>query len=420
MNNARAHDALRVLSEFAAQRNHEMLKYSPNRPEESDDESDADSPIFDSFYNVGGNESILSLTNFTSAEFRKLYSILHDCIIRNWNNGRGKRSKFKPKQVLFMLLVVMKHKSAWDQVGLMFQVKAPTFIRLIHGFMDKIYEFCIDRFVTRYDERFSMNELNERGKLFKSFPFCLEAIDVIFQQANRPSGNMQEGKLYFSGKHKLYGYKAEVAVRPNGLASAFSKHYPGSVSDITIMQERLSEHKLRLEKRKDEPELADDFLMSDKFSNYCGVLMDKGYQGAADILCAVIPKKKPVRGFLSLIDEEFNKKLSSDRILVENFFGRLGKLWAVCSAKYAWSENMYDTFFGLSIAFTNFHITLNNLEDEDRAWYNRYRNKLSNIGEETKRKRAESQAKYQRKRKQRLSIGYRTFYFSDDDNTVEE
>ena len=154
-------------------------------------------------------------------------------------------------------------------------------------------------------------------------------------------------------------------MRPNGLASAFSKHYPGYVSDITIMQDRLNVHKFRLEKRQDDLEVNDDFVMLDKFSNSWGVLMDKGYQGAADVLRAVIPKKKPARGVLSRDDEEFNKKLSSDRIIVENFFGRLGMLWTVCSAKYAWSENMYDTFFGISIAFTNFHITLNNLEDED-------------------------------------------------------
>ena len=205
MNTARAQDALRILSQVAAERNHEMHRYSPTRHEECDDESEAESPIFDSFYSARGNEAILKMTNFTSAEFRKLYSILHECIIHNWNNGRGKRSGYKPKDVLFMLLVVMKHRSAWDQVGLMFQIKGPTFIRLIHGFMDKIYDFCIERFVTKYDEQFSMGVLNERGKLFKNFPFCLEAVDVTFQQANRPSGNMQEGKLYFSGKHKLYG-----------------------------------------------------------------------------------------------------------------------------------------------------------------------------------------------------------------------
>ena len=55
MNNARAHDALRILSEAAAEREHDLLHHSPNRSPDSDDEADAESPILDSFYDVGGN-----------------------------------------------------------------------------------------------------------------------------------------------------------------------------------------------------------------------------------------------------------------------------------------------------------------------------------------------------------------------------
>lgn len=41
----------------------------------------------------------------------------------------------------------------------------------------------------------------------------------------------------------------ELAVRPNRLASVFSRHYPGSVSDLTIMDERVKLHEKRLKKR---------------------------------------------------------------------------------------------------------------------------------------------------------------------------
>ena len=231
--------------------------------------------------------------------------------------------------------------------------------------MDKAYGFCVKRFVRKYDERFSLNEMDENNQLFKHFPFCLEAIDVTVQQSNRPSGNMQEGKVYFSGKHKLYGFKVEVAVRPNGFASAFSKHYPGSTSDLNIMHDRLEIHRRRLQKRDEENELEDEFFMSEKYQSQWGVLMDRGYQSAADVLRAVTPKKKHVRGCLLHDDEEHYRKLSSDRILVENYFGRLGQLWTVCSAKFVWFENIYDTLFGLSVAFTNFHISLHKLRDED-------------------------------------------------------
>ena len=230
----------------------------------------------------------------------------------------------------------------------------------------KDLRICVDRFVTKYDAHFSMDELQEKGTLFQNFPFCLEAIDVTFQQANRPSGNMQEGKVYFSGKHKLYGYKVEVAVRPNGIASDFSKHYPGSVSDVSILYDRIKSHQCRLEKRDEEEKIEDNFPMSERFGDSWGLLMDKGYQGAADQIRAIIPKKKPIRGVLSRADEDYNKRLYSDRILVENYFGRLGQLWTVCSSKYVWSEKLYDTIFGLSIAFTNFHITIHSLRDNDK------------------------------------------------------
>lgn len=42
-----------------------------------------------------------------------------------------------------------------------------------------------------------MKYMHETGKLFKHHPYALEALDVTFQQANRPGGNMQEGKIIF-------------------------------------------------------------------------------------------------------------------------------------------------------------------------------------------------------------------------------
>ena len=104
----------------------------------------------------------------------------------------------------------------------MFQIKGLPFNSLIHIFTDNIYYFCVKRFVTEYENYFSIAKISESKQLFKNFHFCLEAIDVIFQQANRPSSNMKEGEVYFSGKNKLYGYKFELPVCPNRIASAFN------------------------------------------------------------------------------------------------------------------------------------------------------------------------------------------------------
>ena len=50
MNSARVADVLRKISEQAAEREHELSAYSADRRAESDDDADAVSPIFDSFY----------------------------------------------------------------------------------------------------------------------------------------------------------------------------------------------------------------------------------------------------------------------------------------------------------------------------------------------------------------------------------
>ena len=125
----------------------------------------------------------------------------------------------------------------------------------------------------------------------------------------------------------------EVGVRPNGIASAFSKSYPGSISDRTILYERLPLHINRLKKRENE-DCDDDFHLSQDFPNHWAALMDKGYQGATENTRAVIPKKKPPRGVLENEDIKHNRKLSSAGIIVENYFGRLGQLWAILSRKW--------------------------------------------------------------------------------------
>ena len=228
----------------------------------------------------------------------------------------------------------------------------------------------------------------------------------------------KKGKL-FSGKHKLYGYKFDVAVRPNGMASAFSKHFAGSVSDISIMHSRIDLRRNRFQKSLGEEDYEDEYLLSNEYPSHWAGLMDKGYQSASEALRAITPKKKPHLGIICRDDDVFNKNLSSDRILVENFFGRLCQLWSVLSTKFVWSETMYDTIFSLGIFFTNFHISIHRLRDADGCLHNRYRNRLDDIGETKKRKRLLSQEMYRKKRKLRLSTGYRSTIPHSDDETVE-
>ena len=69
---------------------------------------------------------------------------------------------------------------------------------------------------------------------------------------------MQEGKKYYSRKHKQYGYKIEVSVLSNEMAIGCSDHEPESVSDLTLFQRKQYFHDKQLQKKGEEKEWDDD------------------------------------------------------------------------------------------------------------------------------------------------------------------
>ena len=57
------------------------------------------------------------MTIFNSKEFRSIYCKIEGIISENWNVGEGRWTQHKPKDVLFMTLVMLKHGGQWDFLG---------------------------------------------------------------------------------------------------------------------------------------------------------------------------------------------------------------------------------------------------------------------------------------------------------------
>ena len=74
-----------------------------------------------------------------------------------------------------------------------------------------------------------------------------------------------------------------------------------------------------LKKTTFEENLIDDGELYDEYKHYWAMLVDKAYQGLAEQLRAIHPKKKPKNGSLSSDDKRRNKQISSDRVLAEIF-----------------------------------------------------------------------------------------------------
>ena len=115
-------------------------------------------------------------------------------------------------------------------------------------------------------------------------------------------------------------------------------------------------------------EMADSRPLAERYPIQWAALSDKGYQGAGEFCRIIHPKRKP-QGSLSPADFSTNKFVSSDRILVENFVGRLCGLWNVLRSKWKWSEINYDSIFRLCLGLTNFHIRWKPPRDDDMQLY---------------------------------------------------
>ncbi|KAE8891200.1 hypothetical protein PF003_g24632 [Phytophthora fragariae] len=346
-------------------------------------------------------------TNFSEEEINMLWRVVEEHVVLRWNVGRGKKCKYGGKDVMFMMLTALKHCGKWDVVASVFKINPPTFQKMIMKFTEMISPFVYARFVEDTNTKWSMRELVVAGKTFSNFACARYATDVTFQQANIPYGLCEGRSIYFSGKHKLHGYKVEVSVLPTGKAINCTSHHPGHVSDIEIFRRNQAFHSQNMKKSEANKRLQDEGPLVTEYPDEWAHLADKGYQGLSSHFRAITPNKKQPGETLSIEQLEENDRIAHDRVLVENYFGRLTSLWAVASDKYRWSESSYDTLFRTCVALTNFHVHLNPLRSADGDSYSSYLGCLLSIGEDVIAKRKTSQKRYRNRREHRLRSMFR-------------
>ncbi|KAH9112709.1 hypothetical protein AeMF1_013004 [Aphanomyces euteiches] len=247
-----------------------------------------------------------------------------------------------------------------------------------------------------------MEAQRNAGKLFGQFPEALYATDVKFQPAHRPTGSFNDAKQYFCCKHKVYGFKVEASVAFPGVYVLMSLHSPGSVSDMTMFMNRLDIHRQCLAKRPSEERIVDNGEGSTSFPNQCAVLMDKGYEGCGEAVRSVRPKKKPRGGVLTRQKFERNQRVSSDRVLVENLFGRTCKLWKISYSTFKWSEGKYNMTERLTFAMTNFHASMHPLRMEDRSFYTSVLARYHSMAEDMLQMASRRRRRYRGRRQERL------------------
>ncbi|KAF0708477.1 hypothetical protein AaE_013196, partial [Aphanomyces astaci] len=309
----------------------------------------SNNPIFDRFISDLGSDSVRTMTNFTASEFETLWSVVDTVMHSAWMEGRGRRSLTSPKDSLFMTLVVLKHFSSWDKHAADFGYKAPTFEKLIMRVIGVVQPVLYD---------ISLSPIYAKSTRVTT-PIRAPSVRIV-------RCGCQD---YYSGKHGMYGYKIEATVSPNGRCVAMSESHPGSVHDFTIMHSRQEVHKAMLMKNQQDMLLPDHGELSAQYREQWACLVDMGYIGIANTLRGIHPKRRPVNGVLDASDVERNRLISSDRVTMKWYFGRVCALWKASYATFTWSEKNYCAIQRTTFALTNFHLSLMPLRVEDETFY---------------------------------------------------
>ncbi|ETL37701.1 hypothetical protein L916_10654, partial [Phytophthora nicotianae] len=300
-----------------------------------------------------------------------------------------------------------------DTVARVFKIPPSSFQKMIRRIMDVVSPFLYEAFVESVNDKWTLGMIVCSGHAFQNFPYARYATDVIFQQTNKPAGNMNEINPYYSGKHHLYGYKVEVSVLRNGFDVNCTDHTGGSTHDAAIFKDNVAFHARAMRKQEDNRGLRDEGRFYEVYPKDWAVFVDKGYQGMTRECRAIHPVKSKRLQPLSLDDACYNDKLARDHVIVENFFGRLTP-WGICSDKWRFDEASYDLYFRACVALTNVHVRLRPLRGDDGKDYSKYDARLCEIGSKLLEKQKKKRKRYQTNRAARLRTAYRcrTSYYS--------
>jgi len=236
------------------------------------------------------------------------------------------------------------------------------------GFIHRLINLLYEPLVSRYVYFIPRADQIANGWILpnSSFPEAIAIIDTKFQQTNRPKGRFSESVYYFSKKHGAYGIKTEITHARNGRAMAFSKHYVGSVHDYNVLSEWIDNLRQILTKTNADKLLRDTGELCNDYRNTWACLFDKAYCGAETRVQAIVPMKNVEPG--SAADRR-NTTIGNERVMAENFYGRMTQLWGIIAKKYRWDHRLYDKVIGIAIALTNAHIDITPLRDDEHEFY---------------------------------------------------
>lgn len=219
-----------------------------------------------------------------------------------------------------------------------------------------------------------------------------------------PKTTFVQAKQWFDGHHHVYGYKNEIAVHGSSphYCMFISPHVPGAKHDYELHKDWFVNYADYLRMT---PQEAAQMPVAWR-GEYWPVMGDKAYVGPAEDT-APIKRIFPRRGqLLDAREEQDNRAINRRRVLVEQFLGRMLRLWAFLRGTWRWDESHFDDDITIACLLTNEDIANHYLMEEDQDFYEKWISKRRNQSVERERK----QRANVKKSKERTKLRFADLY----------
>ncbi len=267
----------------------------------------------------------------------------------------GNRCALHPAYVLLLDLTRKYRNNCQDQLGVIFGIDQAAVCRYVRV-ADRILATMLPAPHRFMDILRHVHSPREFAALFPggagADTILLDGTHVRFVRA----GDKEVRDAMYSGKKKAYTGNTVVMTMPDGMVIAISRTLQGSVHDITITREFLG----------DLGSFAEDVLGADlpKGAGRMAlrVLGDSGFQGLDKDLPGaevVTPIRKPRGGQLTKKQKAHNKRLSKERVVVENAIASV-KHYRRVSSVYEGTLEDFNTEFNVACGLANARLMLRN------------------------------------------------------------
>ncbi len=265
----------------------------------------------------------------------------------------GNRCALHPAYVLLLDLIRKYRNNCQDQPGVMFGIDQSAACRYIRV-ADRILATMLPAPYRFMDVLRRVHSPKEFAALF---PGGVEADTVLLDGSHVRFVRAKDREVrdaMYSGKKKAYTGNTVLMTMPDGMVIAISRTHEGSVHDITITREFLG----------DLGAFASDVLGADLPGDarrtVLRVLADSGFQGLDRDLPGAevaVPIRKPRGGRPTRRQKAHNKRLSKERVRVENAIASV-KHYRRVSSVYEGTLEGFNAEFNVACGLANARLML--------------------------------------------------------------